>query len=72
MISRSRLDSDGMPLRGLARQQRRAQARVDVRAAVGDRLDRAGQLARRALLERVAARAGVEPGSSSSTSLEPV
>ena len=36
------------------------QARVDVGAAVGDRLQRGAQLALRALLERVAARAGVQ------------
>jgi SAM-dependent methyltransferase len=45
---------------GLMREQRRAQPRVHVGAAVGDRLQRAGQLVWGALLERVAARAGVQ------------
>ena len=47
-------------LGGAAREQRRAQPRVHVRAALGDGVQRRGQLARRALLERVAARAGVQ------------
>ena len=60
MISRSRGESAGSRWVARARQQRRPQARVDVGAAVGDRVERGGQLARRALLERVAARAGVQ------------
>ena len=60
MISRSRLESDFWRLRRAAREQRGVQARVDVGAALGDGRQRVAQLARRALLERVAARAGVQ------------
>src|SRR4051795_4565870 len=43
------------------REQDAVEARVDVRAALGDPLDRADELGHRARLEGVAARAGVEP-----------
>ena len=61
MISRSRLESEGIRcvvLRDSSAGRRRGSTYVP---PLGHRLQRAGELARRAVLERVAARAGVQP-----------
>ena len=60
MISRSRLERAFCVCVACAGEQRGVQARVDVRAALGDRPQRGRRARLRAVLERVAARAGVQ------------